>query len=184
MHIGSDVLSGDRPRSGQNFKEGDRVTFSVADSCGVCPECRLHKLPQKCEDLMKYGHAEWTSGHGLNGTYASHIVLRRGTHVVKLPDSVPSRIAAPANCALATVVNSLDIARLPRFGSNNSAVVQGAGLLGIYAVAWLKHRVGMDLVYCLDMNEGRLETARRFGAIPILVEGGKEERMARARQIR
>lgn len=184
MHIGSDVLSSDRPRSGQNFKEGDRVTFSVADSCGVCPECRLHKLPQKCEDLMKYGHAEWASGHGLNGTYASHIVLRRGTHVVKLPDSVSSRVASPANCALATVVNSLDPARLPRFGSNNSAVVQGAGLLGIFAVAWLKKKVGMEKVFCFDTNYGRLKTAEGFGAIPILVKGDEEEMKKRCALVR
>jgi len=150
--IGSDIFSGGRPRLGSyKLREGDRVTFSVADSCGICPECTLHKLPQKCVSLMKYGHTRITDGTGLNGTYASHILLRRGTHVVKLPAGLASRTASPANCALATVVNSLDMARLPRYGSNNSAVVQGAGLLGIYAVAWLKKRVGMEHVFCLDV---------------------------------
>mmetsp|Transcript_354 Transcript_354/g.782 ORF Transcript_354/g.782 Transcript_354/m.782 type:complete len:419 (-) Transcript_354:151-1407(-) len=188
--IGSDIFSGDRPRKGGwKLREGDRITFSVADSCGICPECTLHKLPQKCVSLMKYGHSPIYNGSGLNGTYATHILLRRGTHVVQLPQGLSSRVASPANCALATVVNSLDMARLPRFGSNNSAVVQGAGLLGIYAVAWLKKRVGMDHVFCLDTNAKRLKTAERFGAIPLLVEGS-DERSAedhaaeRARQIR
>lgn len=188
--IGNDIFSGNRPRSGSwKLREGDRITFSVADSCGICPECTLHKLPQKCVSLMKYGHTSINNGLGLNGTYASHILLRRGTHVVPLPSGLSSKIAAPANCALATVANSLDLARLPRFGSNNSAVVQGAGLLGIYAVAWLKKRVGMAHVFCLDTNASRLKTAERFGAIPLLVEAcddhtAEEHAVERAKQIR
>lgn len=183
--IGQDIFSGNRPRlRGGNLREGDRITFSVADSCGVCAECSLHKLPQKCASLMKYGHARISDASGLNGTYATHIVLRRGTHVVKLPDTLSSRVSAPANCALATVVNSLDMARMPRYGSNRSAVVQGAGLLGIYAVAWLRKRVGMETVFCLDVHPGRLKTAERFGAIPMLVSGGEEEALERNRQVR
>eukprot|EP00747_Dinoflagellata_sp_TGD_P179575 gnl/TRDRNA2_/TRDRNA2_30605_c0_seq1.p1 gnl/TRDRNA2_/TRDRNA2_30605_c0~~gnl/TRDRNA2_/TRDRNA2_30605_c0_seq1.p1 ORF type:complete len:439 (-),score=72.03 gnl/TRDRNA2_/TRDRNA2_30605_c0_seq1:51-1367(-) len=183
--IGKDIFSGNRPRHADwDLKEGDRITWTVADSCGICPECSLHKLPQKCISLMKYGHAELENGSGLNGTYASHIVLRRGTHVVRLPDDLSSRICAPANCALATVANSLDMARLPRFGSNNSAVVQGAGLLGIYSVAWLKKRVGMDRIFCFDVSPERLRTAEAFGAIPILVENGEDKALERAQKIR
>jgi putative phosphonate catabolism associated alcohol dehydrogenase len=181
--IGRNIFAGNRPRKG-SVKEGDRITFSVADSCGTCLECTLHKLPQKCVSLMKYGHARVDDGAGLNGTYASHIIVRPGTHVVKLPDSLSSRVCAPANCALATVVNSLDMGRLPRYGSNNSAVVQGAGLLGIYAVAWLRYRVGMEQVFCFDPSVERLETAKRFGAIPVLVKPGEDEAHARAQLVR
>lgn len=169
--MGSDIFSGSRPRkSAWKVKEGTRVTFSVADSCGICPECTSHKLPQKCVKLMKYGHAPMHDGTGLNGTYATHILLRRGTHLVPLPNKVSSRAASPLNCALATVCNSLDMERLPRYGNNNSAVVQGAGLLGMYAVAWLKKRVGMEHVFCLDTVLERLRVAEGFGAIPILVK--------------
>jgi len=165
--------------SQRHLEEGDRVTFSIADSCGICPECTSHKLPQKCVSLMKYGHARVDDRTGLNGTYATHIILRPGTHIVKLPDLLSSRVCAPANCALATVTNSLDMGRLPRYGSNQSAAVQGAGLLGIYAVAWLKRRVGMEQVFCLDSNPKRLKTAERFGAIPILIHGGEAEELQR-----
>jgi len=183
--IGSDIFSGNRPRHrGWKLQEGDRITFSVADSCGMCPECTLHKLPQKCVSLMKYGHARMSEGTGLNGTYATHVLLRPGTHAVKLPSTLSSRVCAPANCALTTVVNALDMARLPRYGSNKSAVVQGVGLLGIYAVAWLKKRVGMDSVFCLDMDAERLKTAEQFGGIPLLVTGGEEEFWERQRFIR
>ena len=56
---------------------------------------------------LQYGHSK--IGHRsteLNGCYASHIILLPGTHVVKMPDNVPSTIAAPLNCALATMVNA------------------------------------------------------------------------------
>lgn len=183
--VGTNIFSGHRPRRGAwNIREGDRVTFSIADSCGTCVECTLHKLPQKCVSLMKYGHARMDDGTGFNGTYASHIILRPGTHVVKLPTALSSRVCAPANCALATVVNSLDMGRLPRYGSNQTAVVQGAGLLGIYAVAWLRWRVGMEVVFCLDQSEERLKTAEQFGAIPVLVKPGEDEAHARAQLIR
>merc|ERR1719162_764896 len=184
-HIGNDIFSGTRPRHRNwDLKEGDRITFSVADSCGVCPECTLHKLPQKCVSLTKYGHTRVTEGSGLSGTYATHIHLKSGTHVVQLPNSLSSRVCAPANCALATVANSLDMARLPRYGANQSAVVQGAGLLGIYAVAWLRKRVGMQSVFCLDVDPKRLATAELFGAVPVLVHGGEAEQLERARRIR
>lgn len=104
--------------------------------------------------------------------------------MVQLPDGLSSRIAAPANCAMATVVNSLDMSRLPRFGANNSAVVQGAGLLGIYAVAWLRYKVRMGVVFCLDTNPDRLATAVKFGAIPVLVTGGEDEMREREKKIR
>lgn len=39
---------------GWNLQEGDRVTFSVADSCGLCPECTLHKpMAQPTETWIK-----------------------------------------------------------------------------------------------------------------------------------
>jgi len=164
--FGASALTG-APR----LREGDVVTWSIADSCGHCPECKSHMLPQKCHTLMKYGHtavASARSPSALSGTYATHILLQKGTRIAVLPQGLSMMAAAPANCALATVANSLEPARMPRYGTNNSAVVQGAGLLGIYAVAWLKYRLGMDHVFCIDRNAERLETAKLFGAIPLL----------------
>ena len=35
---------------------GDRVTWTIGDSCGRCPACTGYALPQKCRRLFKYGH--------------------------------------------------------------------------------------------------------------------------------
>jgi putative phosphonate catabolism associated alcohol dehydrogenase len=140
---------------------GQRVTWTLADSCGHCAPCTQWHLPQKCEKLFKYGHAASSDGSGLNGCYASHIVLRAGTTIIPVPDSLPDSIVAPANCALATIVNALESLPSPC----DRALVQGGGLLGIYACAWLRHR-GVSEVFCTDPSPQRLALVADFGAIP------------------
>lgn len=139
-----------------------RVTWTLADSCGHCAPCTSWHLPQKCEHLFKYGHAALNDGSGLNGCYASHIVIRPGTHILPVPAALSDAIAAPANCALATIVNALEILPDPC----DRALVQGGGLLGIYACAWLRHR-GVREVFCTDLSPQRLALVAEFGGIPV-----------------
>ncbi len=141
---------------------GDRITWSIADSCGVCPMCTDHQLPQKCQSLFKYGHAAIDDGTGFNGCYASHIVLRAETHIVKVPDLLPDNVIAPANCAMATAVNA--VSRLP--DHCRTVVIQGAGLLGLYACSLL-HARGVPYIFCVDIQEKRLAYVTAFGGIPI-----------------
>ena len=58
--------------------------------------------------FFKYGHASIGNGSGFNGCYASHIIIRPGTFVIKLPKSINDDLAATINCALATMVNCID----------------------------------------------------------------------------
>lgn len=148
--------------SRENFNIGDRVTWTIADSCGKCPACTEYGLPEKCNELFKYGHASIHNGSGLNGCYATHIHIRKGTHMVKVPDKVSHAVAAPANCALATMVNAVSqTASKPK-----RAVVQGGGLLGVYACGLLKE-MGVSQIYCLEVNESRFQIIKDFGAIPV-----------------
>ena len=134
-----------RAGSSRDLKAGDRVTWSIADSCGDCLPCTAHGLPQKCERLFKYGHASLEDGAGYNGCYASHIVLRPGTHIARVPDKVPDSIAAPANCALATMVHAVE--HLPE--GLSSVLIQGGGLLGLCAGLGLAK--GLPLLACLGL---------------------------------
>jgi putative phosphonate catabolism associated alcohol dehydrogenase len=143
---------------------GQRVTWTLADSCGHCAPCDEWRLPQKCDRLFKYGHAALSDGSGLNGCYASHIVLRPGTHVLPVSESLPDAVVAPANCALATIINALEILPDPC----HRALIQGGGLLGLYACAWLRHR-GVAEVHCLDLSPQRLALVSAFGGIPVPV---------------
>ncbi|WP_044133717.1 zinc-binding dehydrogenase [Verrucomicrobium spinosum] len=158
----------------QGIVPGTRVTWSLADSCGHCPACASWHLPQKCDHLFKYGHAALNNGSGLNGCYATHIMLRPGTAVLEVPDTLPDAVVAPANCALATVVSALT--DLP--SHCDSAWVQGGGLLGLYACAWLRHR-GVQQVYCSDIQPQRLDLVADFGGLPVL---GDDANWSRSRE--
>lgn len=178
---------------------GARVTWGVATSCGACPPCAEWGVPQKCVRVKKYGHAPWgvaAAGSadprpetGLSGTYASHILLTEGTTIVALPTHVSDALASPVNCALATMVAAVLRAGPLRDGPRGhpapplrSALVQGAGMLGLYGVALLKLGLGLacahadaagalppyahapPFVAVTDVAPARLALARRFGA--------------------
>ena len=149
-----------RSATGDTLREGDRVTWSMTTSCGACDYCVNRNLPQKCETMFKYGHARNEGASALSGGFATHILLRPGTAVYRIPDAVTDKEAVPINCALATVVNGLaTIGMQP----GETAVIHGAGMLGIYAACYLREN-GYEHVAVVDINEMRLETARRFGA--------------------
>jgi threonine dehydrogenase-like Zn-dependent dehydrogenase len=90
------------------------------------------------------------------------VLLRPGTHVVRVDESLPAGIAAPANCALATAVNA--VSHIP--DSCRTAVVQGLGLLGIYACVLLREK-GVEQVFCVEVQKRRLMRAEAFGGIPV-----------------
>jgi putative phosphonate catabolism associated alcohol dehydrogenase len=147
-------------RSG--FEVGDRVTWMLADHCGRCDACALWNLPQKCQRLFKYGHAALDDGCGLNGCYASYLLLRAGTYVVPVPRELPDELVVTANCALATVTNALSL--VP--DCCERVIIQGCGLLGVYACAWLKSQ-GVAEVFCTDRNARRLSLIEDFGGQPL-----------------
>ena len=142
---------------------GRRVSWTLTDSCGACRPCAAWGIPQKCINLLKYGHAPLTASGGLHGCYASHLTLRKGTHLVEVPAALPDAVAAPANCALATMVAVAE--SLPPPG--DMAVVQGAGLLGLYGCALLR-MAGWPTVFVVDHQPQRLTAVPRFGGTPVL----------------
>jgi putative phosphonate catabolism associated alcohol dehydrogenase len=157
-----------------NLEAGTRVTWSIIDSCGTCAACRRHQLPEKCHSLFKYGHAALSNGSGLNGCYSTHVLLRAGTHIVSVPDSIPDVVIAPANCALATMVNV--VSQLP--DDCETVVIQGAGLLGLYGCALL-HERGVSQVFCVEVSDARLEYVPLFGGVAI---PGRTDQYAAARR--
>lgn len=160
-----EVLDHKRDRSKFKLEVGDRATFSIADNCGSCEFC-LNDLSQKCVKLFKYGHAAMSSGTGFNGCYATHIIIRKGTHMIKLPDEISDGLAATINCALATMVNCVDQIPENVKRSAKKALIQGDGMLGLYGCALLKE-LGFEKVYCSGNQKARSDLITKFGAIPL-----------------
>ena len=57
--------------------------------------------------MIQYGHTALSGDGEWSGCYATHIILRRNSTILPLPDSIPDTVAAPINCALATAVNAV-----------------------------------------------------------------------------
>ena len=139
---------------------GDRITWTIMSSCGKCFYCRIKNLPQKCLNLFKYGHASCAQPPHLTGGLAEYIYLKPGIAVFKIPDTLADEEVVSINCALATVIHGTEAIDV-RMGEN--IVVQGAGMLGMYAVALLKE-IGARTIIVLDVQEQRLKMAEEFGA--------------------
>ncbi|MBM4306876.1 MAG: zinc-binding dehydrogenase [Deltaproteobacteria bacterium] len=147
--------SGDRP-----LKVGDRITWTIMDNCGKCYYCREKGLTMKCIHLKKYGHDSCASPPHFNGGFAEFCYITPGTCVIKIPENLSNEEAAPANCALATVMAGWEAAGLRPF---ENVLIQGGGALGIYAAALARHN-GCHKIIVTDILEHRLEFVKGFGA--------------------
>ncbi len=148
-----------RDINGQRLAIGDRVTWSIAASCGTCFFCQ-HGLPQKCDSLFKYGHEPLSKSPQLSGGFAQYCHLAQGSHVLRLPPGLPDAVACPANCATATVAAALRTAGACK---DQDVLVQGGGLLGLTACAMAKS-MGARRVVLLEPDESRLAWGKAFGA--------------------
>ncbi|QDU79462.1 D-arabitol-phosphate dehydrogenase [Polystyrenella longa] len=151
-----------RAYDGSRLKVGDRVTWSLCVHCGDCFFCQ-RDLPQKCEQLLKYGHQSFVL-HPWCGGLASHIILRRHSSLFKIPDALTDAVACPANCATATVA-----AALRRVDSviGGNVVILGAGMLGLTAAAMVKE-AGARKAILIDRDQARLDRALKFGATDLV----------------
>jgi len=144
--------------NGETLNVGDRVTWSTCISCGACERC-LSGLPQKCHHIAKYGHDVAEGRAALSGGLAEYILLRPGTSIVKVPQSISSKVICPVNCATATVMAAY---RMAGDVVGKRVLIFGAGMLGLTAIAVAKSRGAKQVAVC-DLDTRRLDQAREFG---------------------
>lgn len=137
---------------------GTRIVWSVTVACGHCARCRAGRTA-KCLSVRKVGHEAFDGDWPLSGSYAEHIVLPSGTAVAVVPGHIPDAAAAPAACATATVMATVEAA-----GDvvGQRVLVIGAGMLGVAAVAAYVDAGAEVLV--TDPDPARVELAGEFGA--------------------
>ncbi|HMR18886.1 MAG TPA: zinc-binding dehydrogenase [Sphingobacterium sp.] len=145
--------------NGQQLKTGDIITWSIFSSN---PQSVFSQegIPQKGDDLFKYGHAKITNGDAFHGGLAEYCVLRRNTGILKIPALMPLPIAATLNCAIATVAASL---RMAGDLTGKNVLIFGMGLLGVACIAMCRE-AGAAWVGAADVSDERLRHAKRFGA--------------------
>ncbi len=143
---------------GQPLEEGDRIAYSYFLPCGSCPAC-LSGSPA-CPNRARRWFRDANESPHFGGAYGDYYYLPQGQTVCKIPAELADTVVSPVNCAL-----SQSIYGLHEIGVQlgDTVLIQGAGGLGLYAVAIAKD-MGAGSVIVFDRFADRLELAREFGA--------------------
>lgn len=144
---------------GDALREGDRITWSEYFVPGASFHAEVLDLPQKSPGVDKYGHMAATTAPHHHGGFGQYCYILPKSWILRLPDALSDEEATPINCGVATAMCVTEMAGL-RMGS--TVVVQGLGLLGLYAAAIAKAR-GARLVIGLDTVPARRALGARFG---------------------
>jgi threonine dehydrogenase-like Zn-dependent dehydrogenase len=147
--------------TGQPLRRGDHVTWASSISCGECFYCRSKAQPTRCLSRKAYG-ISYNAGESpyLRGGYADQILLRPGTAIFRLPDSISDEALLGAGCALTTAIHGLERAPI---AWRDVVVVQGTGPVGLAAIAVCR-AAGASRIIAVGAPKHRLELARNFGA--------------------
>jgi len=151
MHVGHEYV-GEIVEMGQEvrgFKLGDRVSGEGHITCGFCRNCRAGRR-HLCRN---------TVGVGVNreGAFAEYLVIP-AFNAFHIPDDISDEMASifdPFGNATHTAL-SFNLV-------GEDVLITGAGPIGIMAVAIARH-VGARNVVITDVNEYRLDLARKMGA--------------------
>src|SRR5215211_7377804 len=167
--------------NGEPLAVGDRVVFAYFFPCGSCRAClkgkdwacpqRASHLAQSCDEAPYF-----------KGTFGDYFYLYPNHTVFKVPDELSDDLVVGVNCAMAQVTAGLDLAGL---ASGESVVIQGAGGLGLYAIAVARER-GAGQIIVVDGVPERLDLAEAFGAdqlIDMREVKTPDERAARVREL-
>lgn len=147
---------------GTSLAVGDRVVWTVTVSCGQCQMCS-RGLPQKCQKILKYGHERIGRGWELNGGFATHVHVKAGSGITKVPEEIPAAILAPVSCATATAAAALRAATRHHSIAGATVLVSGAGMVGLSIIA-MAVTAGAKVVV-LDPAAERRAMALEFGAV-------------------
>jgi len=145
-YVGEVVEIGQEVRG---FNIGDRVSGEGHITCGHCRNCRGGRV-HLCRN---------TTGVGVDreGAFAEFLVIP-AYNAFKIPDDISDDLASvfdPFGNAVHTAL-SFDLV-------GEDVLITGAGPIGIMAAAIAKH-VGARYVVITDINDYRLDLARKMGA--------------------
>jgi len=154
---------------------GDSVAVTLIRACGECPSCGSGH-PTVCENpgdgknsplSTPQGDAMWQAL--FTGAFAEKVVVDQ-SQLVKIPADMPKDAAALMSCGVITGVGAAVNTANIRPGQN--VVVIGAGGVGLNAIQGAR-LAGAARIVAVDMNPGKLEAAKEFGATHGVFAEGK-----------
>ena len=137
------------------FKAGDRVLISCVSACGKCSYCRRGMFSH-CET------GGWILGNTIDGTQAEFVrIPHADTSLYPIPDGADEEALVMLSDILPTgfecgVLNG-------RVQPGNTVAIVGSGPIGLAALLTAQFYSPAEIIV-IDLDDGRLEVASRFGA--------------------
>jgi alcohol dehydrogenase len=137
------------------FRPGDRVLISCISACGKCDYCRRGM----------YSHCTtggWILGNTIDGTQAEYV---RAPHADTSLYSIPPGADEEALVMLSDILStSFECGVLNgKVKPGSTVAIVGAGPIGLAALLTAQFYSPAKIIM-IDLDENRLEVARRFGA--------------------
>src|SRR5574341_587657 len=130
---------------------GDRVLIPAVLSCGRCRYCRQGR-ENLCDQMSMLGN-------NVDGAYAEYVVVP-AAELVPVPERIPLEQACVIADAVSTPYHA--VTRRARVRAGDVVAVVGCGGVGLNVVQ-CAYASGARVI-AVDVNQERLETARRLGA--------------------
>lgn len=147
---------------------GDHVVVAWSPPCGKCNNCVERKQPHLCV-MIQFAIAgtprftrngEPVFGMAGTGTFAEFLTVPQEA-AVKIDEDIPFEIASLIGCGVSTGVGAaINTAKVE---PGSKVVVFGCGGVGIAAIQGA-HVAGASIIVAVDLNEDKLELAKKFGA--------------------
>lgn len=140
---------------------GDRVIISCVSACGSCSYCH-QGLYSHCLAEEGASGIGWIFGHLIDGTQAEYVRVPFGDNsLYKVPAGVSDEAAVMLSDILPT---GFEIGvRYGRVKPGDVVAVVGAGPVGLSAMM-TAGLYGAARVIAIDLDDNRIEQAKRFGA--------------------
>jgi alcohol dehydrogenase len=141
------------------FKRGDHVLISCISSCGKCEFCRK----------LMYSHCTtggWILGNKIDGTQAEFVrIPYADTSLYPIPDGADEEALVMLSDILPTgfecgVLNG-------KVQPGSIVAIVGSGPIGLAALLTAQFYSPAEIIM-IDLDDNRLETARRFGATAVI----------------
>jgi Zn-dependent alcohol dehydrogenase len=149
----------------EGLAEGDRVVLGWHTACGACVSC-VRGAPRQCKrPPAAAGRLHRADGAVLSpllrtGTFATRTVVP-SVAAVKIPNELPADQACLIGCAVATGVMS--VLETARVWEGARVGVIGCGAVGLSVIQGARI-AGASEIRAIDIDQGKLEQATRFGA--------------------
>jgi len=151
-----------------NFNVNDKVLISCITSCGICEACKKGM----------YAHCEtggWILGHLIDGTQAEYVrIPHADTSLYHIPDGAEEEAMVMLSDILPTGFECGVLKGQVKPG--DTIAIVGAGPIGLAALLTAQFYSPAEIIM-VDLDENRLNVAKKFGATKLVSQNAVEEVM-------